>query len=336
MLNLVSVKKRDTRIDILRFLAMIGIIIAHSNPPSWLFELRNFDVTLIILMMGSSFYLSNHNKTEVGYVPYARKRFRRLIIPTWLFLSIFFILFYSISLLFNIDFNFSLGEVARSYLTVGGISFVWIMGIFFLVALFSPFILYISKRIKSTFLYFLVLLTGYGIYTFFIIIGNTFLSGSIYLLYEQTFLYGFGYILVAAIGVRFLAMSKNELIWLGSISFIVYLLFGLYMDFPSTQDFKNPPTLYYISYGVFISVGLYFLVSIEKVKNVMSNRFFMFISRNSLWLYFWHIIPVYLLRIYGEASVLKSSFLLEFSFVLFTSLLLTFMHNIIINKIKEQ
>ena len=97
MVNSLREKERDTRIDILRFVAIVGIIVAHTHPPDWLFELRNFDVTLIVMMMGASFYISNKNKDKVEYIPYAIKRFKRLIVPTWMFLTIFFILFFVLS-----------------------------------------------------------------------------------------------------------------------------------------------------------------------------------------------------------------------------------------------
>ena len=90
--------KRDYKIDILRFIAIICIILAHSNPPKWIFVLRNFDVTLMVMIMGISFYLSNDNK-RIKYSNYMIKRFNRLIVPTWIFISVLFITFYIISLL---------------------------------------------------------------------------------------------------------------------------------------------------------------------------------------------------------------------------------------------
>ncbi|PIA86238.1 hypothetical protein ADO07_00302 [Streptococcus parauberis] len=40
--------KRDTSINFLKSLGMFLIIIAHSNPPDWLFEFRTFVVPLLI------------------------------------------------------------------------------------------------------------------------------------------------------------------------------------------------------------------------------------------------------------------------------------------------
>ena len=57
-----EVKERDYKIDILRFIAIICIILSHTKPPETIFLLRNFDVTLMVMIMGASFYLSNNNK----------------------------------------------------------------------------------------------------------------------------------------------------------------------------------------------------------------------------------------------------------------------------------
>lgn len=54
-------KERNTKIDILRAIAMICIIIAHSKPDALTFQLRNFDVIMIVILLGASFQLSMHH-----------------------------------------------------------------------------------------------------------------------------------------------------------------------------------------------------------------------------------------------------------------------------------
>ena len=91
---------RDQKVDILRAIALIGIFIAHSKPNTFLFQLRSFDVPLMVLLMGMSFYISNKDK-EVSHKEYIIKRVKRILVPTWVFLTIFFILFFVISLILN-------------------------------------------------------------------------------------------------------------------------------------------------------------------------------------------------------------------------------------------
>lgn len=40
---------RNIKLDLIRFSGVLIIMIAHSNPPSWLFQLRNFGTPLLIL-----------------------------------------------------------------------------------------------------------------------------------------------------------------------------------------------------------------------------------------------------------------------------------------------
>ncbi|KFN90233.1 hypothetical protein TMUPMC115_2021 [Tetragenococcus muriaticus PMC-11-5] len=56
--------KRDVRIDTLRALAILLIMYAHTRPPQWLYELRNFDVILMTFILGASYYLSTERKKK--------------------------------------------------------------------------------------------------------------------------------------------------------------------------------------------------------------------------------------------------------------------------------
>ena len=46
-----KLNRRDTSIDILRFIAISGIILAHSNPGTFLTQLRGFDVVLMVFFV---------------------------------------------------------------------------------------------------------------------------------------------------------------------------------------------------------------------------------------------------------------------------------------------
>ena len=88
---------RDISIDILRCIALIGIVVIHCEPESlWLRQIRNFDVPLMVFLSGVSYTLSIKDENTLidgGYLKYVIKRFKRLILPTWIFLGIYSILF---------------------------------------------------------------------------------------------------------------------------------------------------------------------------------------------------------------------------------------------------
>lgn len=323
--------KRDKKIDILRFVAIIAIIIAHTNPPSFVFQIRNFDVTLMVLLLGGSYYLSTSNKS-INYPKYVYKRFKRLIFPTWIFLTSFFLFFFVLNfLLRGGEFHFSRKIVLESYTSVDGIGYIWIMRVLFIVSALNPLFLKISKKIKYNMNYFVFLMFCFVLYHILSLI-NTELSGELQVYYENFVLLGFGYGIISAIGIRLPQMNQKEII-IGSLWFLTaYLVLMNLNDFIPIQKFKYPPTIYYFSYGLFISFCLYSLLAIPIIRKFFDNKFVQYISNNSLTLYYWHIIPTYLLAIYGtELSFLKINFFIEFGFVFGVGFLMTVLHN----KLKE-
>ncbi|MDB8459165.1 acyltransferase family protein [Turicibacter sanguinis] len=315
-------KKRDYKIDILRFIAIVCIIFAHTSPPGILFVLRNFDVTLMVMLMGTSYYLSNNGRS-IDYKSYIIKRFNRLIIPTWIFLTIFFIVFYIISLLTKTDFEFGIKSIIASYSLMGGIGYVWIMRVFFLVAILNPIILYISRNIKSNVNYFIVLMAIYIVYLGLVGI-NSQLNGLAKLIFENIIVVSIGWGLIAAVGIRLKKLNKKELFLYAGIFLIIFIFLMIKYDFTSTQNYKYPPTMYYISYGLFVSFTLLLLLDIKCIYNIFNNKIVKYISVNSLWLYFWHIIPIYILSIYGESlPILNDNFISRFIFIFVFALILT-------------
>ena len=47
-----KIKERDNSIDILRAIALFGIILVHVKPWPWLWQLRDFDVPLMVFLSG--------------------------------------------------------------------------------------------------------------------------------------------------------------------------------------------------------------------------------------------------------------------------------------------
>ncbi|MGF9856561.1 acyltransferase [Priestia endophytica] len=324
--------ERDTKIDILRFIAIICIIIAHSGAPTLIFQLRNFDVILMVLLLGTSFYLSQNNK--ISYINYIYKRFKRLIIPTWTFLTLFFVLFLIISLVVGNKYYFNLEQIITSYALVGGIGFVWIMKVFFIVAIISPIILGVSKKIKSNQLYWLVLISLYVLYSILLIINNS-LTGKFQNLFDLFIVQGFGYGLIAAIGIRLKLLNRKEIITICMIFFFLFVFLMFKYDFISTQQFKYPPKIYYISYGLFMSFLLYILLDISQIHRLFNNKGVFFLSKNSLWLYFWHIIPIYILDIFGDRiPLINNYFITRFVFIFIIALFFTYIHENIKHRIK--
>ncbi|MBP3953169.1 acyltransferase family protein [Bacillus suaedae] len=317
-------QKRDKTIDVLRFIAIIAIIIAHIDPPDLLFRLRNFDVTLMVMLMGVSFYISQSNKS-LNYGSYIYKRFQRLIVSTWKFLVLFFLLFWTLAKLRGEAFYFETEMILESFKLIDGIGYVWVMYVFFIVALVSPVLLALSKRIKSHLVYFLILTVAYGLY-YITINASQAISGETAVTIKEYLIQPIGYVLIAAVGIRFKQLSKRNLMLGTGILLVLFTALAYTNNYLPIQAFKYPPTMYYMSYGLLVSFALYQLLSLRAVTRFVHNKFVFYYSNASLILYFWHVVPLYLLKFY-DIPIIPDHFITRLLFVLGFSLLMTYIQD---------
>ena len=324
-------ERRDFRIDSMRAIGILSVVLAHSRAENeWIAQLRIFDVVLLVLLLGNSFYISSINK-KLDYIKYVQKRFSKLVIQTWLFLTIFFLLFFFISVYSNQNYYFTRRVIIRSYLLLDGIGYVWIMRVFFLVALISPFLLEISSRINNDFVYLIFVCGGYLFYIFLLYVNSN-LSGLLHLIFSNFIIYGFSYSLIAAVGIRIPTLNKKGIFFYAFffLSAFVFLTFSQGYFPLELQQNKYPPQIYYLSYGLFMSLMLNLLFNIKFVATIFNNEFVRFLSKSSAWLYFWHIIPVYIIQFYGTSIPIISKYsLTRFLFILLIAVFITFAHNVV-------
>jgi hypothetical protein len=79
------------------------------------------------------------------------------------------------------------------------------------------------------------------------------------------------------------------------------------------QASKYPPQGLYLAYGLLCSFALWYIKPI--LVPFSKSKFVEFVSKNSMWLYLWHIIPVYLI---GHLSypIMTNSFIARYIFVM--------------------
>ena len=86
-----KLQQRDPSIDLLRFIGLTMIILAHiglSRSTSLLFQLRSFDVPLMVFTSGLAF----SGKNVGSYLPFIGKRTLRLIVPVYIFVAAYILL----------------------------------------------------------------------------------------------------------------------------------------------------------------------------------------------------------------------------------------------------
>ncbi|MGX4686298.1 acyltransferase family protein [Vagococcus sp. JNUCC 83] len=311
--------KRDYRIDFLRALAIILIMLAHTNLPNLLFNIRVFDVVLMTMLMSMSFVLTY--KPNETYKDYVIKRLNRLIIPAWIFLSIFFIVFTIINIFVAKKYNFNLKSILGSYSLISGIGYVWIIRIFFTIALFNPLLLKVSRLTNKMYsklsLISILLIIQYMLATY--AKGS---NGIKKLIFDIILSNSFGYLIVALIGMYIIKQTKKENLLLLLYSFIIFIIGLFSTNGGAVSQFKYPPFPYYLSYGVLMSLILWMVISNKKILPKLNNRYTNWLSYNSLNLYYWHIIPVFTIQHYFSSTPnLFIQILLVFSFAIIMCLI---------------
>lgn len=289
-------KARLPGIDVLRFLGLSLIILAHVNPPAVLFQLRNFDVPLMLFVSGLSFSIAKKN--NVKYSLYVFQRFKRLVLPAWFFL----ILYFTGIFLFNItplkpQLNFDV--IASSFSLVFGIGYVWVIRVFICVALLAPILVkfFSTKGNKASILILIFsLLVNEVLAKSLLSYISGSVSTSIYILFFEIPPYA----IIFCIGYIFLRLKRDELIFITAMSAFCFCAFAFYYQHrlgfvPGTQNSKYPPLLYYTSYSIFMMVCFFSIR--DKLANLFTRnkyveRVFVLISNNSLWIYLWHILFV--------------------------------------------
>lgn len=136
------IKSRNQSIDLLRFVGLSLIILAHVQPPELLFQLRVFDVPLMLFVSGLAF---SGRKPDFSARFFA-KRAERLVIPVYIFLTVYFIGVF-IARIAGIDFGVRSHHIIGSYLLMDGIGFVWIIMI---IGILTPLLLALDVRAGRT------------------------------------------------------------------------------------------------------------------------------------------------------------------------------------------
>lgn len=287
--------KRDITIDFLRLLGLIGVILAHCSIPGPLFEVREFDVTMLVLASGMSYAcakkIGEDSSSFGSWIRYVLKRFRRLVVPVWVFLVFFFLFFHFI---FGISFGWRY-IISSFALTSGGIQFVWVFRVFFTSAIFNPLLeKTVSKKgtVWSAICFGAVL----AVNEVLIYAAGLHASGTTLKLLNYIVFYTVSYAMISGLGIAVQRMKEKEKTVTLSVCGIVFLVFGIVLGWPSLQDYKYPPQLFYISYGMIISLALDLLVAWRKGSRKEEKRGLLWLSRHSMDIYIAHIFVIYLIQ----------------------------------------
>lgn len=325
-------RSRNIKLDILRVIGLLCIILAHTRPPDILLQLRTFDVPLMVIVSGAAFAVSSGE--NIRYFEYFRIRIPRLLAPTWTFLVIFFTIIYFLSLLTGNNYPFSFRVIIDSFSLMSGIGYVWIIRVFLLVAIVAPIIFNVNNKIINNVKYFFCIFVLYVFYEFTLYFYKP-VSGIDFIMNNILF-YLIPYSCLFAVGLRLPYININRFIYPLSLCLIVFFMLFIinYSNHSfNLTEYKYPPRQYYFWYGIVISLILYYLIDCA-INNKFSNKFIVFISSSVLWIYLWHIFILQLLH--WSPSIYSSffeNFFIEFTILLVSSIIITYLQKLLITKL---
>ena len=307
---------RNPAIDNLKCIGLLCIMLAHVGSPFIIMQLRNFDVPLMIICSSILFFRQSHSLSLSNYILYFKKRIKRLILPTWLFLTIYF----GICALTGHPFPPS--TIFSSYALYWGIGYVWILRIFLLVALLLPLLDYfLNKNSTKTYFFMFLLFLCYEA------IANTGFLTPLPAQFFISFIIPVASIICFAFWIK---GSSNKNLFCGSILclsisfFIGYTLYTATGYIYNTNFMKYPFRIYYLGYAIGMNGLLVLLFRNDRLTRIFNNRLVTFIRSHSLWIYLWHILFV-------TISPSDLEWWLRFAGVLLSSLVITFAQTQLVN-----
>lgn len=211
-------KIRDYRIDILRSIAIFLIILAHVKPNNFVFNIRNFDVVMMVFVSGASFSLSSKmnffEKRE--YFSYVVKRFKRLILPAWTFVTMFFCFFIFVFQINRQEIPFTWKVVVTSYSLISGIGYVWIIRVLFCISILNPWLSVLNEKFLnlSKFLCMIIVLI---FVQFLLVRQSAYLTGVQGILVKVIFEQITGYSIIGLVGMRLVNVEKKSLLKITAI-----------------------------------------------------------------------------------------------------------------------
>jgi fucose 4-O-acetylase-like acetyltransferase len=281
-----KILNRDPSIDALRCIGLLCIMLVHILPPSIIGEFRTFDVCLMVFISASLY------KPAQSFRDYFIKRLYRLIIPTWIFISIYMVYRFILGNVLKSATALDLWEIFNTYLLIDvHLGPIWVIRVFLLMALISPLLFKFSQKPQ---IYSLGILLVILILQDLLIIALPLIKHFYLKFYIDKFiLYLIGYSFVALTAMC-IKQSRSKLLLSICIvcSAIIFIAPMLLNGLKPCSAFKYPPHSIYLLYGVSMSFILWYFRYIYIYISGNQVNIIQFVGRNSLWIYFYHILCV--------------------------------------------
>ena len=286
-----KINVRDNYVDFMRGFGLLLLVVAHTWAPLWLARIRVFDVPMMVFISAMCY-----KSLRGGYLRYGAKRFKRICYPVFIFLTIFFAAAAGCYfILGRMPFGITPDKIIGSYLLLNNpsIGYVWIMRVFLLMALVLPFLDRVLEGVRPLWVI-IVALSLIVVQHVVVRVVGMIDNKYVYFVVVQIVPYLTGYSAIAIVGLKIKEFGTRELVTTVAVFTAVVVFYVIYNGVGfSPQMFKYPPMSLYLAYGILGSVIVWSLRPL--LAKYVTSRAWSYLSVNSMWLYLWHIVPVYMI-----------------------------------------
>ncbi len=313
-----------------RTLGIALIILAHINPPDVIFQIRNFDVILLVCLSSLSFFLFSRPE---NYLSYFRGRIVRLVFPAWGYIFMLTAAQLTAARVTGEAPLFSLRDMLIAMFTFTGPDYLWVIRVFLYIALLNPLFGKIMPCRKTA-----AAVTAGGFCLYYLLcalLKNVAYPGCFYL--EITVLHFAGYGLTALAGMYVYFLKKAEYLLASAGVFAVIFALCCYFNCSlQIQNYKYPPQMMYISYGLMWCSVIFYLIRRESLWGKYRSAAIVWFSKNSLWIYFYHALLLTLMKGYSFGQrYLSLNWAVKYLLIVAASVLLCQVHNFLAARIKS-
>ena len=282
-----SKEQRDMRLDFMRALGTLTIIVPHVLSPDILVQIRAFDVVMLVFVSGMSYAYQNINGHSLEYHQYVKKRCKKLLFPTMILIFIVFGTVNMVSIMLSKGVHYDLCDLLKSiFLFEDGIGYVWIIKVYLGLALLAPLIWKFFRKVNGNAIFLGICVVTYIASRIIREITQKIYIPLINVLFEEYVFYIVAYSIPFSIGI-YIGKNKKEIKGIG-IWFILLFICAQIAIVVRGRGFepnayKYPPQLYYLAYGTVCSIVIYYIAPTK------INTCIRWLSQNSLVFYLVHV-----------------------------------------------
>lgn len=305
-------KKRSLEIDMLRGIAIIAMILIHTcyyflsdKTALFIWNWSQFAVPVFVFCSSYLFFQKTKDTPALSFA-YFKKRITRLVYPYYIFLLFFIPVVFLLT-----PEKINAKYIVQSIFLIGGVDVNWLILLFVYITIILPIISIFYYKYRLLFIIYSLISVASSV---------SFIFYKLPVSYKYTMWLSWSVIPIFALFFVLHEHKNKFLLFLTAISGIVFTA-SYYVEIIFKHNLgmfenKYPPTIYFLSYGAFLILLLYFL-SKFLIRNNVITKIVSFFSIHSYSIYFIHYTILIILASY--LKLLKLSWVTYFLAVLLST-----------------